>query len=330
MGLSWLGVGLVAGLLAAGVAAAGEPVRVIFDTDIMGDVDDVGAVAVLHALAAGGEATILAMGVSAKNPDCVPCLDALNTYFGRPDIPIGVVKGKGFLKRSRYSRQISDEFPHKIKSADEVPDAALLYRKVLAGQPDGAVTIISVGQLTNFRNLLQTKADEHSKVPGPELVRQKVKLWVCMGGAFPEGREANFRHDGPASAYAVAHWPTPIVFSGAEIGVEILTGGRLAELPETSPVRRAYQLYNGLRPHKSWDQTAVLYAIRGQGGGLKTLWDLHTGGHCHVEPDGSNAWRPGPDKPHAYLVRKMPPAAVAKIIEELMLHQPTPPLEPTP
>jgi len=330
MGLSWLGVGLVAGLLAAGVAAAGEPVRVIFDTDIMGDVDDVGAVAVLHALAAGGEATILAMGVSAKNPDCVPCLDALNTYFGRPDIPIGVVKGKGFLKRSRYSRQISDEFPHKIKSADEVPDAALLYRKVLAGQPDGAVTIISVGQLTNFRNLLQTKADEHSKVPGPELVRQKVKLWVCMGGAFPEGREANFRHDGPASAYAVAHWPTPIVFSGSEIGVEVLTGGRLAELPETSPVRRAYQLYNGLRPHKSWDQTAVLYGVRGQTGGLSSLWDLHTSGHCHVLPDGSNAWRPGPDKPHAYLVRKMPPAEVAKIIEELMLHQPTPPLGPTP
>ena len=70
MGLSWLGVGLVAGLLAAGVAAAGEPVRVIFDTDIMGDVDDVGAVAVLHALAAGGEATCQpAVFTDAADPD---------------------------------------------------------------------------------------------------------------------------------------------------------------------------------------------------------------------------------------------------------------------
>jgi inosine-uridine nucleoside N-ribohydrolase len=313
---------LFAGLAAACAAAAGEPVRVIFDTDIMGDVDDVGAVAVLHALAARGEAQILAMGVSAKNPDCVPCLDALNTYFGRPDIPIGVVKGKGFKKRSRYSRQISGEFPHKIKSPDEVPDAALLYRKVLAAQPDGAVTIISVGQLTNFRNLLQTRGDEHGALPGPELVRRKVKLWVCMGGTYPEGREANVRRDGPASAYAVAHWPTPIVFSGSEIGVEVLTGGRLAELPETSPVRRAYQLYNGLKPHKSWDQTAVLYAVRGQGGGLKDVWDLHREGHCHVFPDGRNAWRPEPDKPHGYLVRKMPPAKVARLIEALMLYQP--------
>ena len=319
----WYGSVLCVCLAAACVAAAGEPVRVIFDTDIMGDVDDVGAVAVLHALVSKGEAQILAMGVSAKNPDCVPCLDALNTYFGRPDIPIGVVKGTGFLKRSRYSRQVSDEFPHKIKSADEVPDAALLYRKVLAAQPDGAVTIISVGQLTNFRNLLQTKGDEDSDLSGVELVRRKVKLWVCMGGTFPEGREANFRHDGLAAEHAVAFWPTPIVFSGSEIGVETLTGGRLKELPESSPVRRAYQLYNGLQPHKSWDQTAVLYGIRGQGGGLKALWDLHTGGHCHVLPDGSNAWRPAPDRPHAHLVRKMPPPKVAALIEGLMLYQPT-------
>ena len=309
-------------LAAACVAAAGAPVRVIFDTDIRGDVDDVGAVAVLHALAARGEATILAMGVSAKNPHCVPCLDALNTCFRRPDIPIGVLKGKGFLKRSRYSQQLAAEFPHKLQSPDDVPDAALLYRKVLAAQPDRSVVFVSVGQLTNFRNLLQTRGDEHSTLAGPDLVRQKVKLWVCMGGTFPEGREANFRHDGPAAAHAVAHWPTPIVFSGSEIGVAVLTGGHLAELPETSPVRRAYQLYNGLKPHKSWDQTAVLYAVRGTRGGLKEVWGLHRGGHCHVLPDGSNAWRPAPDKPHAYLVRKMPPAKVAALIEELMLYQP--------
>ena len=34
------------------------PTPVILDTDIQGDVDDVGAVAVLHALAARGEAEI--------------------------------------------------------------------------------------------------------------------------------------------------------------------------------------------------------------------------------------------------------------------------------
>lgn len=317
----WIGL-IAACFLAAGCGAPRGPVRVIFDTDIQGDVDDVGAVAMLHALANAGEADILAMGVSAKHPACVPCLDALNTYFQRPEIPLGVVKGEGFRRDSKYANQIADEFPHRIRSADEVPDAALLYRNVLAKQPDRSVVMISVGQLTNFRNLLNTAPDAHSDLNGVDLVRRKVKLWVCMGGKFPAGREANLINDGPAAATAVANWPTPIVFTGFEIGRPILTGGRLKELPAGSPVRRAYDLYKNLRPHHSWDQTAVLYGVRGLDGGLSDLWDLQTGGHCHIFPDGANEWRPTPDKDHAYLVEKAPPKQVAEVIEALMLHQP--------
>ncbi len=70
------------------------PVRLIFDTDIQGDVDDVGTVTLLHALADRGEVELLAMGVSSKNPWSPLCLDALNTYFGRPDIPLGVVQAR--------------------------------------------------------------------------------------------------------------------------------------------------------------------------------------------------------------------------------------------
>ena len=54
--------------LTAVQALAKPPVPVIFDTDMRGDVDDVGATAVLHALANRGEAKILAMGVCVKHP----------------------------------------------------------------------------------------------------------------------------------------------------------------------------------------------------------------------------------------------------------------------
>ncbi len=308
--------------LAALPAEADEPVPVIFDTDIMGDVDDVGTVALLHALADAGEARILAMGVSGKNPWCPLCLDALNTYFGRPEIPIGVVQGPAFDKKSRYARAIAEEFPHKLKSAEDAPDAAMLYRKVLAAQPDASVTMISVGQLTNFRNLLRTEAGEHSKLSGEDLVRRKVKVWVCMGGKMPRGREANLIHDGPAAASAIRHWPTPIVFSGYEIGSQIMTGAGLRKAPEDSPVRRAYELYNGLEDRQSWDQTAVLYAVRGPSGKTRDFWDLHTTGYLHVEDDGSNQWRDAPDRDHSYLVRKMAPEEIAQVIEELMLRGP--------
>jgi len=294
-------------------------VSVIFDTDIMGDVDDVGAVAVLHALADKGEARILAMGVSAKHPDCAPCLDALNTYFGRPDIPIGVVKGKAFMRDSKYNSQIAREFPHDLPVSEEIPDAAQLYRRILAKQPDRSVVVISVGQLTNMRNLLYTVSDQSSPLDGIALVKKKVKTWVCMGGKFPQGKEANFVNDGAAAADAVAHWPTPIVFTGFEVGVKILTGAGLQTLLNDSPVRRAFVLYNGLKDRQSWDQTAVIYGVRGR---TSDLWDIESGGYCHVFPDGKNQWLTS-NKAHAYLVEKMPPEEIAVQIENLMKHQPS-------
>jgi len=313
---------LLAAISATANAGQPEPVRLIFDTDMMGDVDDVGTTAVLHALADQGEVEVLAMGLSGKNPWSPLCLDALNTYFGRSEIPIGVVKGPAFDRKSRYAETIAREFPHRLASADDAPDAALLYRKVLAGQPDLSVVMVSVGQVTNFRNLLRTGPDAHSDLTGVDLVERKVKTWVCMGGKMPEGREANLVHDGPAAAYAIAHWPTPIVLSGWEIGQEIMTGAGLRRAPEGTPVRRAYELFNGLNHRQSWDQTAVLYAVRGLDGRLSDHWDLATEGYLHVNADGSNQWRTAPDKDHAHLVRKMDPKKIAAVIEELMLRRP--------
>ena len=74
--------------------AAKAPVRVIFDTDVGGDVDDAGALAVLHALADRGEREILAMGVVIGHEAAVPYVHAVNTWYGRPNLPIGTIKGK--------------------------------------------------------------------------------------------------------------------------------------------------------------------------------------------------------------------------------------------
>jgi inosine-uridine nucleoside N-ribohydrolase len=307
---------------ATSLAAAPPPVKLIFDTDIESDVDDAGTVALLHALADRGEVDILAMGVSAKHRWCVPCLDALNTYRGRPDIPIGVVKGNGVEKGSKYAATIAREYPHDVKSNDDAPDAAILYRRILSAQPDQSVVLVTVGFLTNVRNLLLTRPDEHSPKTGKELVKQKMRGWVCMGGAFPKGREWNVFQDASASVTAIGQWPAPIVFSGYEIGVKVLTGPRLRETSPKNPVRRSYELYNGLKPRPSWDQTAVLYAVRGLDGGLADVWDISAEGTMHVNPDGSNEWRTTPKKQHRHLIRKMDPTEVSAAIEELMVAPP--------
>ncbi len=324
---------IAAGCWLAGLATtqAGPPVPVIFDTDIMGDVDDVGAVAALHALADRGEAQILAMAVSSKHESSPVCLSALNHYFGRPHLPIGRPQGAAFFRESKYARQIAREFPHELNSAKDAPIASVVYRRALASAEDGSVVIISVGQLTNLRDLLYTLADQHSPLTGRELVAKKVKRLVCMGGKFPAGREANLVHDGPAAADAIAHWPTPILFTGWEIGRTIKTGGTLKRLPASSPVRRAYQLYNGLRPHSSWDQTAVLLAVRPQVIALtppspKAWWGLSSRGTCHVFPDGSNVFltnRHDSTTDHRFVVRRLDEQVIAAAIEELMRHQPS-------
>ena len=158
-----------------------------------------------------------------------------------------------------------------------------------------------------------------------DLVARKVKLLSCMGGAYPKGQEWNFSKPGaiaPCTAYVVRHWPTPILFSGLEIGSRVRTGGRLARLtPPDNPVRQAYRLHLRAegKDHASWDQTAVLAAVRGPG----RYWSVVTKGRNHIHDDGSNEWQPAPDdERHSYLVRKMDPAQVAKIIEDLMVQPP--------
>jgi hypothetical protein len=70
------------------VNAQGVPV-IILDTDFAADVDDVGALAILNAMADSGEADILGVMISSGDYYALRAVDTINTYYGRPDIPIG-------------------------------------------------------------------------------------------------------------------------------------------------------------------------------------------------------------------------------------------------
>jgi hypothetical protein len=143
-----------------------------------------------------------------------------------------------------------------------------------------------------------------------------------MGGQFPSGREANIRWDTEASIEAIANWPTEIIFSGWEIGL-MDTGANISELPDSNPVRRAYELF-GRIPHKNWDQVAVLYAIRGHNDGpLAGFWELSEPGWIVIDStDGSNTWREDPGGTHRHLIQKGTNEEIAYEIDKLMMHVP--------
>ncbi len=332
-GWSWLMI-LV---LNSALGLAAEPVKIIMDVDMAEDVDDAGAVAVLHALADRGEAEILGFMVSSRNEWVVPCLDAINTWYGRPDLPIGYQHSLQYGYRnptdpgrentSQYAEFVAKNFPHRLQRSSDAPAAARLCRKLLAAQPDHSVTIVSTGFLCNLRDLLDSAPDESSPLDGEALVKQKVKQWVCMGGIFPGGRfpdgggEYNLMWDTAASVRAVNDWPTPVVFSGFEIGARIKTGSRLRETSAKNPVRACYQYYNGLNPRESWDETAVLFAVRG----AQDYWELSEPGYCLMHArvtHGYNQWIPSEHGPHHYLVEKKSPEEMSRLIEDLMIQAP--------
>ena len=166
-------------------------VKIIFDTDLGPDYDDVGALAFLHAMADSGRVEILATVTSNKHELVAPSINVINTYFGRPELPIGSPKTAGVSLGSsqHWADSIVSKYPHTIKSTNEVADAVDIYRKTLNAQPDKSVTIVTVGFLTNLKNLLKSQPDNTSPFSGKELVMKKVKNLVSMAGKFPAGKE---------------------------------------------------------------------------------------------------------------------------------------------
>jgi inosine-uridine nucleoside N-ribohydrolase len=301
-----------------------EPVKILFDTDMDTDCDDAGALAMLHALADRDEVDILGTMVSSRYQHSAPTVDAINTYYNRPDLPIGVPKGEGATldRNYRYPEPIASSFPQDIGSNDRAPDAVDLYRKILSRQPDTSVVIVTVGYLTNIRHLLESKGDERSSLTGKELVRRKVKRWIVMGGRYPENMEhgnyGNFMPDPESAVVATSHFPRPIVFSG--LGESVMTGHSLARTPSDNPVRRAYELYleNLEKQRPSWDQVALLYAARP----TAQLWREVRQGYNRLYDDGRNQWREMPDSDQVLLKLRSDPDDVATVIESLMTHLP--------
>ena len=311
-------------LLTSVCFAQQKPVNIIFDSDMGPDYDDVGAIAILHALADKGEAHILATVASTRYDGVAGVMNVFNTYFKRPHIPIGIPKnGLDLRDWQHWSDTLLAKYPHKIKSNDEVPDAVQVYRKVLASQPDHSVTIVTVGFLTNLSNLLNTSADEHSKLNGKELVAHKVKLLVCMAGRFPSGYEFNVMKDAKASQNVYANWPTQIILSGFEIGAKVLAGIPLIhnDAIKNDPVKDVFRISIPMAKEdslgrKSWDETAVLVAIKG----YSSFYTLHHG-RMIVADDGKNSWDDNGNG-QAYLVEKADYKEVEKLINELIQYQP--------
>jgi inosine-uridine nucleoside N-ribohydrolase len=293
--------------------AQAQVVPLLFDTDMGNDVDDALALGVIHALADRGECELLAVTLTKDNPLCAPFVDLVNTFFGRGEVPIGIVRNGMTPDDSRFLQlaEVKDDgqlrYPHDLRAGDEAMEATTLLRRTLAAQSDGSVVIVQVGFSTNLAALLDTPPDEHSALDGRRLVAAKVKLVSAMAGAFPpDGRqpapEYNVRIDPTAARKLCSEWPTPIVFSGYEIGDAIRYPAVSIEndfgYAQHHPLQEAYQRYKST-PHERpcWDLTSVLYAVRPNRG----YFDLSRPGHVVVDDESRTIFTTAGDGRHRYL-----------------------------
>ena len=319
---------------------------IILDTDMMTDCDDAGALAMAHALADNGELNILGVVLSTQdnNNKHGNVVSAINYYYNRPNIPIGMVSRPNMDEIRRetcpFSIDIYNNHPHDGVANEERPSATEVYRKLLHNAIDNSVSIIVIGNFYNIEDLLKSPSDKIDSRNGSELVADKVKEMIITGGwLLPSNRgiKADVNLGGKsnglvaaahASNYTFVNWPdasAKIVISGADLGDTIITGLGYNKLEE-SPMKVAYRhAYNALvdgRP--SWDQTAILLAARGSRHNGITYRQMENNGYADVNCQGQLFWRDNINKNHEYLIKHsgLSDTELAVIIEALMVQQP--------
>jgi hypothetical protein len=251
-------------------AAARGAVPLIIDTDIWSYADDVGALAAAFGLQLRGEAKVIAVGVNTRTSrpavaaDSWRCVAAIAAFYGFSSVPIGAA-----LPDNGTARNTPDFVGPCARLAPpgtSVPGSAVrVFRRALTAQPNGSVVMASIGYFGNLSGLLASPGDDISPLTGQELVKRKVKALVAMAGAYPSGSsETNLVGDPVAAQNVASHWPTPIVWSGKEVGDQIHTGQTISRIhPVWSPVRAAYEAL--VRPGNwiySHDIAALYHAVR--------------------------------------------------------------------
>ena len=315
-----------------------KPIKLIFDTDIGGDCDDAGALALIHRLCDKGEAELLAVTHCFNSPYFAGCIDAINRFYGR-EVPIGINYSDTPAENPRgvYAGELCDQCPNSYPPAlhgtkDGPMDTLELLRKTLANAEDNSITLVATGALHSMARLALSEPDAISPLSGKELIAKKLHRTVVMGGRFFESWpmvlyesgdpthhimtwEYNIKFSGYENARAVfENWSGPLVLSSYEIGSYIVTMvGYASRAKAGDPVALAYQIHNQDTGRCSWDHTAVLEAVR-----PGAYWNLHEFGKISVDTELVTHWQADPNSKHTYLLPKTDYAQIRQVIDDLL------------
>ena len=285
-------------------AYTGVPI-VIFDTDIGSSTDDLFALEMLYRYDEQHLCRLLGVVVDREGEANADFADVMNTYFGHPNVPIGLVRDgiknpKVWIDYAHVAYMTEEDgstpmFQRTINQPGMCPDGYQLYRRLLSQQPDHSVSIVATGFVTSLAQLLQSEADEYSALSGVELVRKKVKCIYLQGGVFGDAEEPDFNF---AQGITFAQtffklWPKEVdmVFSPMEVGqaVEYTPEQVIADVSWTNrhPIKQVYMTCNCNTGQRMWDPMCVIQAVEGD-----ALFSLSERGTISITPQALTIFTP--------------------------------------
>ncbi|MEL6651902.1 MAG: nucleoside hydrolase [Bacteroidota bacterium] len=296
------------------------PIKIILDTDMGSDCDDVGALALLHQYASEDKAEILGVIYSSGAvPYGAGVIDAINRYYGQADIPIGANHDPAVgdtVDKMQAEKLAKDTaaYDHQIIHNTDATEQSQLLRRLLHQAEDSSIVYITIGHTKGLYDLLRSGPDTISSDDGLSLVKQKIQKWVALGalnadnqgGYYAKDWNFSFNGTAPFTKYLVDSFPQPSYFVSG--GRKVMTGKSLLDTPPGNIVRTAYRdwLWNVeqkilLDQRPSWDLVAVYFAVENP----TQYFNILDEGYLDFDPEQGSQWiREASSRPHYFVQQK--------------------------
>ncbi len=257
-----------------------KAIPMILDSDFGSSTDDLFALMMLNHYIDEGKVDLKGVVVDREGEKNAQLVDVFNTYYGHPDIPIGLERNG--VKNPRcfipYNGIVDlkdaqgNPLYRRAQEGKPFMDGYKLYRKLLSQADDHSVVVVAIGFVTTLAELFQSGADEYSQLNGVDLFGKKVKAVYIQSGRFESGDSLsgyNMRAASRQSAIFYDKLPhnVDIVMSPSNIGdlMDYPPKDVLVDLSytEVNPIKSVYTYYTCDTGQRMWDTNCLVNAVLG-------------------------------------------------------------------
>ena len=257
-----------------------KPIQMILDSDFGSSTDDLFALMMLNHYLDDGLVDLKGVVVDREGVKNAELVDVLNTYYGHPNVPVGLerngVKNPRCFIPYNGICDLKDAQGNPLfkrtHDMNQCMDGYKLYRKLLSQAEDKSLVVVAIGFVTSLAELFESEADEYSQLKGVDLFSQKVKSVYIQSGRFESGDSLsgyNMRAASKQSAVFYDKFPknVELIMSPSNVGemMNYLPKDVLVDLSSTelNPIKAVYTYYTCDTGQRMWDVNCLLNAVQG-------------------------------------------------------------------